>query len=65
VDKTLASSIGAPATWDQPIEVIRVEVRNMSKEATTSANRPTKQTIYNTFGYIYKENGIEVEGPPG
>ncbi|KAH8979595.1 hypothetical protein EDB86DRAFT_2814402, partial [Lactarius hatsudake] len=54
VDKTLASSIGgAPATWDRSIEVIHVEVyasvisphrcswvRNMSKEATTSASRP-------------------------
>jgi Mitochondrial carrier protein len=78
MDKMLSSSIGgALATWNQPIEVIRVEVfvayihcvlssmscwlqmQNMSKEATASANRPAKLTIFNTFGYIYKENGIK------
>jgi hypothetical protein len=60
LDKILASSIGgAFATWNQPIEVIRVEMQNMSKEATASANRPAKLTIFNTFGYIYKENGIK------
>jgi hypothetical protein len=59
-DKILASSIGgALATWNQPIEVIRVEMQNMSKEAAASANRPAKLTIMNTFGYIYKENGIK------
>ncbi|KAH9039918.1 mitochondrial carrier [Lactarius hengduanensis] len=60
LDKILASSIGgAFATWNQPIEVIRVEMQNMSKEAVASANRPAKLTIFNTFGYIYKENGIK------
>jgi len=60
LDKILSSSIGgALATWNQPIEVIRVEMQNMSKEATASANRPAKLTIFNTFGYIYKENGIK------
>ncbi|KAI0304988.1 mitochondrial carrier [Russula brevipes] len=59
-DKILSSSIGgALATWNQPIEVIRVEMQNMSKEATASANRPAKLTIFNTFGYIYKENGVK------
>ncbi|KAH8983179.1 hypothetical protein EDB92DRAFT_1784080, partial [Lactarius akahatsu] len=53
VDKILALSIGgAPAT-------LRLSVRNMSKEATTYANRPAKLTIYNTFGHAYKENSIE------
>ncbi|KAI9445308.1 mitochondrial carrier [Lactarius indigo] len=60
LDKILSSSIGgALATWNQPIEVIRVEMQNMSKEAAASANRPAKLTIFNTFGYIYKENGIK------
>jgi len=60
LDKILSSSIGgALATWNQPIEVIRVEMQNMSKEATASANRPAKLTMFNTFGYIYKENGIK------
>ncbi|KAH8977685.1 hypothetical protein EDB86DRAFT_2771153, partial [Lactarius hatsudake] len=57
VDKILASSIGGvPATWDWPIEV---EVYPTVIRATASANRPAKLTIYNTFGCIYKENGIE------
>ena len=34
-------------------------MQNMSKEATASANRPAKLTMFNTFGYIYKENGIK------
>jgi len=60
LDKILSSSIGgALATWNQPIEVIRVEMQNMSKEAAASANRPAKLTIFNTFTYIYKENGIK------
>jgi len=59
-DRILSSSIGgALATWNQPIEVIRVEMQNMSKEAAASVNRPAKLTIFNTFGYIYKENGIK------
>ncbi|KAH9982366.1 mitochondrial carrier [Lactifluus volemus] len=60
MDKMLSSSIGgALATWNQPIEVIRIEMQNMSKEAITAANRPAKLTIFNTFGYIYKESGIK------
>ncbi|KAF5311991.1 hypothetical protein D9619_003133 [Psilocybe cf. subviscida] len=59
VDKILASSIGgALATWNQPIEVIRVEMQSMAKGAA-SANRPAKLTIMNTLSYIYKENGIK------
>jgi len=59
LDKIAASSVGgALATWNQPIEVVRVEMQNMSKEATSSANRPTKLTVLNTFKYIYQENGI-------
>lgn len=59
MDKILASSIGgALATWNQPIEVVRVEMQSMAKGAV-SANRPAKLTIANTLGYIYKENGIK------
>lgn len=32
-------------------------MQSMSKN--TSANRPAKLTIFNTLGYIYKENGIK------
>ncbi|EJD04056.1 mitochondrial carrier [Fomitiporia mediterranea MF3/22] len=58
LDKILASSIGgALATWNQPIEVVRVEMQSMSKNM--SANRPAKLTIFNTLGFIYKENGLK------
>ncbi|KJA29293.1 hypothetical protein HYPSUDRAFT_211182 [Hypholoma sublateritium FD-334 SS-4] len=58
-DKILASSIGgALATWNQPIEVVRVEMQSMAK-STANANRPAKLTIFNTLGFIYKENGIK------
>ncbi|KLO17083.1 mitochondrial carrier [Schizopora paradoxa] len=60
MDKIMASSIGgALATWNQPIEVVRVEMQSMSKNAAASSNRPAKLTIFNTLGYIYKENGIK------
>jgi len=56
MDKIIASSIGgALATWNQPIEVIRVEMQSMAKSAV---NRPEKLTILNTLSFIYKENGI-------
>jgi len=58
MDKILASSAGgALATWNQPIEVVRVEMQSMSK-AAASANRPTNLTIANTLAYIYRENGL-------
>lgn len=59
-DKILASTIGgALGTWNQPIEVVRVEMQSMTKEAATSANRPAKLTVFNTLAFIYKENGIK------
>lgn len=58
LEKIAASTIGgALATWNQPIEVVRVEMQSMSKAAATS-NRPAKLTIFNTLGFIYRENGI-------
>lgn len=60
MDKILASSIGgALGTWNQPIEVVRVEMQSMSKNAVASANRPAKLTVLNTLAFIYKENGIK------
>ncbi|KAF9229140.1 mitochondrial carrier [Gyrodon lividus] len=59
LDKILASSIGgALATWNQPIEVIRVEMQSMAK-TTANVNRPQQLTILNTLAFIYKENGIK------
>ncbi|KAI0830717.1 mitochondrial carrier [Trametes gibbosa] len=55
-EKIMSSSIGgALATWNQPIEVVRVEMQSMAK----SADREGKKTIINTLQYIYKENGIK------
>ncbi|KIP12405.1 hypothetical protein PHLGIDRAFT_97684 [Phlebiopsis gigantea 11061_1 CR5-6] len=59
LEKIASSSIGgALATWNQPIEVVRVEMQSMSK-ATAVAGRPEKLTIMNTLSYIYRENGIK------
>ena len=59
LDKIAASTVGgALATWNQPIEVVRVEMQSMAK-ATANSNRPAKLTIFNTLNYIYKENGIK------
>ncbi|KAE8215136.1 hypothetical protein CF319_g3890 [Tilletia indica] len=58
-ERIACSSVGgALATWNQPIEVIRVEMQSMAKAAPGS-NRPEKLTIMNTLQYIYKENGIK------
>jgi len=59
LEKIASSSIGgALATWNQPIEVVRVEMQSMSKAAANS-NRPAKLTILNTLAFIYKENGMK------
>jgi len=59
VEKILSSSIGgALATWNQPIEVVRVEMQSMVKN-TANTNRPAKLTIMNTLKFIYQENGIK------
>jgi len=58
LEKISASTIGgALATWNQPIEVVRVEMQSMAKDA--SKNRPAKLTIANTLKFIYQENGIK------
>ncbi len=49
---------GALGTWNQPIEVVRVEMQSMVKQSADS-KRPTKPTVFNTLGYIYRENGIK------
>jgi len=58
VDKIASSALGgALGVWNQPIEVIRVEMQSMAK-AADNTNRPAKLTVFNTLGYIYKENGM-------
>ncbi|KAI9638203.1 mitochondrial carrier domain-containing protein [Dioszegia hungarica] len=57
-DKILASTIGgALATWNQPIEVVRVEMQSAMKSADPT--RPAKKTVLNTLSYIYRTNGLK------
>lgn len=59
MDKIAAASIGgALATWNQPIEVVRVEMQSAMKSADP-VRAAQKKTIANTLSYIYKENGIK------
>lgn len=56
IDKALASIVGgALSCWNQPIEVIRVEMQSQVK----AADRPEKMTIVSTTKYIYQHNGIK------
>ncbi|OAA76156.1 mitochondrial DNA replication protein [Akanthomyces lecanii RCEF 1005] len=55
VEKIGASAIGGGlSAWNQPIEVIRVEMQSK----TDDPNRPKKMTVGNTFRYIYNTNGF-------
>jgi hypothetical protein len=55
-EKILASSIGGGlSAWNQPIEVIRVEMQ--SKKA--DPNRPKKMTVANTAKYVYQTSGLK------
>jgi hypothetical protein len=54
-EKILASALGGGlSAWNQPIEVIRVEMQSK----TVDPNRPAKLTVGSTFKYIYSQNGI-------
>ncbi|KAJ3210530.1 hypothetical protein HDU82_007934 [Entophlyctis luteolus] len=55
LEKIAASSLGgALSTWNQPIEVIRVEMQSQLK----TVGRPEKLTIASAAGWIYKQNGF-------
>lgn len=55
VEKVLASGIGGGlSAWNQPIEVIRVEMQSKTEDP----NRPKNLTVGKTFRYIYRTNGI-------
>jgi len=59
IDKIASSALGgALGTWNQPIEVVRVEMQSMAKQVP-GGNRPAKLTVFNTLGYIYRENGVK------
>ncbi|TPX11029.1 uncharacterized protein E0L32_008066 [Thyridium curvatum] len=54
-EKILASAVGGGlSAWNQPIEVIRVEMQSKKDDP----NRPKKMTVGNTFRYIYETNGV-------
>ncbi|TFY57192.1 hypothetical protein EVJ58_g7176 [Rhodofomes roseus] len=60
LEKIASSSIGgALATWNQPIEVVRVEMQSMAKSANLDPKRPQKATILSTLQYVYRENGLK------
>ncbi|OZJ06927.1 Citrate/oxoglutarate carrier protein [Bifiguratus adelaidae] len=56
VDKILSSSLGgALSTWNQPIEVIRIEMQSQLK----TAGRPEKMSIATAAKWIYRNNGLK------
>ncbi|RCK58137.1 Citrate/oxoglutarate carrier protein [Candida viswanathii] len=53
----IASSVigGGLSAWNQPIEVIRVEMQSK----TSDPNRPKNLSVVGAFKYIYQQNGIK------
>ncbi|KAK0254297.1 Citrate/oxoglutarate carrier protein [Friedmanniomyces endolithicus] len=55
-EKILASALGGGlSAWNQPIEVVRVEMQSKKEDP----NRPKKMTVGNTFRYIYGTSGMK------
>lgn len=55
-EKIVSSAVGGGlSAWNQPIEVIRVEMQSKKEDP----NRPKKMTVGNTFNYIYQTNGFK------
>lgn len=55
LEKILASGLGGGlSAWNQPIEVIRVEMQSKTEDP----NRPKNLTVGKTLKYIYSNNGI-------
>lgn len=56
VEKIASSVVGGGlSAWNQPIEVIRVEMQSK----TNDPNRPKNLSVGSAFAYIYKNNGIK------
>lgn len=54
-EKILASGLGGGlSAWNQPIEVIRVELQSKVEDP----NRPKKMNVMSAFRYIYSRNGV-------
>ncbi|KAI9709637.1 MAG: Mitochondrial DNA replication protein yhm2 [Chrysothrix sp. TS-e1954] len=55
-EKILASGLGGGlSAWNQPIEVIRVELQSKTEDP----NRPKKMNVASAFRYIYQSNGLK------
>ncbi|CAN6620692.1 citrate/oxoglutarate carrier protein [Trichomonascus vanleenenianus] len=55
-EKILASVIGGGlSAWNQPIEVIRIEMQSKTEDP----NRPKNLTVSKTFKYIYQTSGLK------
>lgn len=55
-EKILCSTIGGGlSTWNQPIEVCRIEMQSK----TVDPNRPKNLTTWTTLKYIYSQNGVK------
>lgn len=55
-EKVAASTIGgALSCWNQPFEVLRVEMQSMKADPT----RPADMTMYKTFRHIVNESGVK------
>ncbi|AOW01519.1 mitochondrial carrier domain-containing protein [Yarrowia lipolytica] len=55
-EKIAASTVGGGlSAWNQPIEVIRVEMQSK----TVDPNRPKNLSVWTAFKYIYQQNGIK------
>ncbi|KAF2744462.1 mitochondrial DNA replication protein YHM2 [Sporormia fimetaria CBS 119925] len=56
MEKVLASALGGGlSAWNQPIEVIRVEMQSK----TVDPNRPANLTVGKAARYIYQNNGLK------
>ncbi|OCL07174.1 mitochondrial carrier [Glonium stellatum] len=56
MEKVLASALGGGmSAWNQPIEVIRVEMQSKTEDP----NRPKNLTVGKAFRYIYQNNGLK------
>ena len=56
IEKVLASGLGGGlSAWNQPIEVIRVEMQSKKDDP----NRPKNLTVGKAFKYIYDTNGVK------
>lgn len=55
-EKLMASVIGgALGCWNQPLEVIRVEMQSQAK----NPSRPEKLNLWSTGKYIYEQHGVK------